>query len=318
MLYIIQKSVRFLLQTKHSIFFEGPEQRNMIKIILLLIVLFLQSFANGQTQDTPYKTEVMTLGVFHFEYPNLDAVRIEEKDKISVLDEPYQSEIAAIIKAIKEFNPTVIAIEFLPQRQQMIDSLYSLYESYSWELGKNEVYQLGFRLGRKLNISKIYCVDDPGKHYDNITEIFGDSLRLAKFEHYYFNSPDSAYELPRPKGKVKSIIDALLIGNDPVQIKERLATYLLHPFKYEEHPGDFTGVDFESGRWYNRNLRIFRNIQRIPRTVGDKILFIVGSEHLNLLNLFFDVSREFELISPLKYLNKARELLHSNFGKEDL
>jgi hypothetical protein len=285
----------------------------MIWTLSLIFILHFHSVVNGQEQNTPYKTEVMTLGVFHFDYPNLDAVRTEEKDKISVLDEPYQSEIKAIIEAIKAFNPTIIAIEFLPQRQQLIDSLYSLYRSNSWELGKNEVYQLGFRLGRELNISKIYCVDDQGRHYDNLTEIFRDSLRLAKFEHYYFNSPDSAYELQMERGKVKSIIDALLDGNDPVQIKERLATYLLHPFKYEEKPGDFTGVDFESGRWYNRNLRIFRNVQRIPRTVDDKILFIVGSEHLNLLNLFFDVSREFEIVSPLPYLNKAKEIMDPDF-----
>jgi hypothetical protein len=290
----------------------------MIKILLLITLLYIHSNVKGQEQDAAPKTEVMTLGVFHFAYPNLDAVKTDEKDQISVLDESYQSEIIAITKAIKEFNPTIIAIEILPQRQPGIDSLYSLYRSYNWELGKNEVYQLGFRLGRKLNISKIYCVDDPGRHYDNLTEIFGDSIRLSSFEQYYFSSPDSAYELPKPKGKVKSIIDALLNGNDPIQIKERLATYLLHPFKYEEKPGDFTGVDFESGRWYNRNLRIFRNIQRIPRTADDKILFIVGSEHLNLLNLFFDVSREFELVSPLPYLNKARDLLNSNFGEGDI
>jgi hypothetical protein len=82
--------------------------------------------------------------------------------------------------------------------------------------------------------------------------------------------------------------------------------YLLHPFKYEENPGDFTGVDFETGRWYNRNLRVFRNIQRIPHNSEDRILLIIGREHLNLLNLFFDTSREFELVSPLPYLEKAR------------
>lgn len=285
----------------------------MRKILLLIVILFVHIPVNGQNTGESFRTEVMTLGVFHFAYPNLDVVKTAEKDQISVLDEPYQSEIKAIVKALEEFNPTIIAIEYLPEHQPMVDSLFLLYKSDEWVLGKNEAYQLGFRIGRKLNISKIYCVDDPGRHYDNLTEIFGDSIRLSKFEHYYFNSPDSAYELPRPKGKIKSIIDALLNGNDPVQIKEGLATYLLHPFKYEEKPGDFTGVDFESGRWYNRNLRIFRNIQRIPRAPNDKILFIVGSEHLNLLNLFFDVSREFEIVSPLPYLNKAKEIIDHNF-----
>lgn len=293
-------------------------ENNMIKILLLISLLSFHNSVNGQEKDSLPRTKVLTLGVFHFDYPNLDAIRIEKKDQISVLDEPYQHEILAIAKSLLEFQPTIIAVELLPQKQTFIDSLFSLYKAGNWLLNKNEVYQLGFRIGKEMNTHKIYCVDDPGRHYDSISEIFGDSIRLSKLEHYYFNSPDSAYELDKPSGKIKSIIDALIIGNDPVKIKERLATYLLNPFKYEEETGDFTGVDFESGRWYNRNLRIFRNIQRIPRTAEDKILFIVGSEHLNLLNLFFDVSREFELISPLPYLIRAGELMNSNLEQEDI
>ncbi len=121
------------------------------------------------------------------------------------------------------------------------------------------------------------------------------------------NSKDTAYGLPSSDGKISNITDALYEGNKPENIKERLATYLLHPFKYEEHPGDFTGVDFETGRWYNRNLRIFRNIQRIHYSTEDRILLIIGNEHLNLLNHFFDVSREFELVSPLPYLEKVKQ-----------
>ena len=82
--------------------------------------------------------------------------------------------------------------------------------------------------------------------------------------------------------------------------------YLLNPFKYEEKPGDFTGADFETGRWFNRNLRIFRNIQRIPHNSEDRILLIIGSDHLNLLNLFFDISKEFEFVSPLPCLENAK------------
>jgi len=47
-------------------------------------------------------------------------------------------------------------------------------------------------------------------------------------------------------------------------------------------------------------------MQRIPRGPDDRILLIVGAGHLNLLNPFFDASWEFELVSPLPYLEKAR------------
>jgi len=244
----------------------------------------------------------MTLGVFHFAYPNLDAVIVSEEDQISVLDEPYQSEIISIARAIEKFDPTIICVERVPERQQYTDSLFSLYLEGSLEPGKNEIYQLGFRIARNLNLPGVYCVDDQGRHYDNINELFGDSARLARFGDYYRNSPDSIYRVPNPSGKVSSILDELIHMNNPEYISDRLSLYLLTQFKYEEEPGDFTGVDFETGRWYNRNLRIFRNIQRIPQSPDDRILLIIGAEHLNLLNLFFDVSKEYELVSPLPYL----------------
>lgn len=275
-------------------------------IIFIILCLFFIKSLSGQSDIKPPQIKIMTMGVFHFDYPNLDAVQIEEKDKISVLDEPYQSEIKAISKAIEEFKPSIIAVEITPDKQHKIDSLYSLYKAGEWELKENEVYQLGFRIGKQLNIDKIYCVDDRGRHYENLEAIFKDSVRLSDFTYYYRNSPDSIYEQSIPRRKVASIIDALVEGNNPRVIRERLSSYLLHPFKYEEQPGDFTGVDFESGRWYNRNLRIFRNVQRIHRRADDRVLLIIGAEHLNLLNLFFDVSREFEFVSPLPYLENAK------------
>lgn len=269
-------------------------------------VLFILNSTAGASGNTPPQTQVMTLGVFHFNYPNLDVVKTHDKDQISVLDEPWQSEIRSISNAIAEFKPTAIAVEFTPDQQSLIDSLYRQYKEGNFELRKNEVFQLGFRIGKQLNVEKIYCIDNQGMHYDHIMAIFQDSIRMANFEQYYVNARDTIYDPVVVKEKVSSIIDELYEINKPENIKESLATYLSHPFKYEEQPGDFTGVDFETGRWYNRNLRMFRNIQRIPRTSEDRILLIVGSGHLNLLNLFIDTSHEFELVSPLPYLGKAR------------
>jgi len=273
-------------------------------LFFLMTIIINCSILFGQTNNLQPQTKIMTIGVFHFAYHNMDAVITEDKDKISVLEEPYQSEIIAISNAISDFNPTIIAIERTPDKQSQIDSLYTLYKNGKFTLGKDEIYQLGFRIGKNRNVPVIYCVNDWGRHYENLHEIFTDSIRSAKFTDYYLHSPDSLYPIPGASKKVSGIISELKTLNDPNHIKERLSVYLLNPFKYEEQPGDFTGVDFETGRWFNRNLRIFRNIQRIPHRVDDRILLIIGREHLNLLNHFFDVSKEFEFISPLPYFEK--------------
>lgn len=280
-------------------------------LILFLVNLLILGNLVGQNHPTPPQTKIMTLGVFHFEYPNRDAVKIKKEDQISVLEEPYQSEIIAISEALCTFKPTAIAIEVNPSKQAKIDSLYALYRNNQLELRENEIYQLGFRIANQLNIPSLHCIDDWGKYYQDVEAIFEDSTRLAQFEDYYYHSPDSIYIPHGQSRKVTGIIDELNRLNDPALIKERLAVYLLNPFKYEEQPGDFAGVDFETSRWFNRNLRIFRNIQRIPKQ-QERILLIIGRDHLNLLNLLIDVSKEFELVSPLPYLEKAEDKLHSS------
>jgi hypothetical protein len=273
-----------------------------------LCSLILSNVVSGQSSETSAKTKVMTLGVFHFAYHNLDVVKTDKKNQISVLEEPYQSEIINIAKAIEIYNPTIIAVEMLPEKQQALDSLLMLYKSDKLILGKDEIDQLGLRLGKDLKSTRIYCVNDFGRHYENITEIFGDSVRSARFEDYFYRSRDTVHRKTR-SGKITGIIDELYEINKPDVIKKDLAVYLSNPFKYEEDPGDFTGVDFETGRWFNRNLRIFRNIQRIPHTADDRILVIFGAGHLNLLNFFFDVSDDFEFVSPLPYLEMAKKAL---------
>ena len=268
------------------------------------VFLFLSAFAFAQPKVQTPKTKVVPLGVFHFNYPHLDAVKVAKEDQISVLSEPYQSQILHIAQAIAEFKPTIIAVESNPKRQAKMDSLYSEYVSGRFSLGKDEVFQLGFRLAKMHETNGVNCIDDMGKYYEHVGALFGDSVRLSKLEAYN----DSLMEAEGSQAaKVKNVIDELVRLNQPERIKERLGVYLSGLFCYEETEGDFWGVDFETSRWYSRNLRIFRNIQRIPRSANDRILLIIGCEHLNLLYPFFDASPEFELVPALPYLQNAKK-----------
>ncbi len=280
----------------------------MKRLIFLALCILWANPHFGQPAEPIHQVPVMTIGTFHFSYPNLDLVQTRPEDQISVLDEPFQSEIVAISRAILEFQPTIIAIELAPNRQARIDSLYQLYLADDFPLPTGEEYQLGFRIGRMAGVDKIWCIDDWGRPYDNIREIFRDEERGARLgDHMRQVMQDLGLSLTAPQ--VTGIIDELMLRNQPDRVRDCLAGYLYGTFTYEEEPGDFTGVDLESGRWFNRNLRIFRNVQRIPSGPDDRIMLIVGADHLNLLNIFFDISWEFELVSPLPYLEKAREML---------
>ncbi len=273
----------------------------------MVIMGLLAAAPLGAQTEVPPRTQVMTVGVFHFAYPNRDVKQTRPDDQINVLDAAYQEEIQSIADALAEFRPTVIAVEAEPKDQAKMDSLFAQYRAGRWEAGRSEIYQLGFRLARTLKLGGVRCVNDWGRAYPSIQALLKDPSRLARLEDYVVNSHEAGARGSRTEKRVRRIADTLIRLNNPRRIRKDLGVYLVKPFKYEEKPGDFTGVDFETGRWFSRNLRIFRNLQRLPHGPNDRILVIFGAGHLNLLNLFIEVSPEYELVSPLPYLRQARD-----------
>jgi len=272
------------------------------KIVSVLVISLLVLPIVGQD-----RIPVLTLGTFHFNFPNLDRVQVAESDQIDVLKPKYQEEIGGLVKMLAEFKPTIIVIERQPKVQHRVDSLYQLYLSDKYELKRGEDEQIGFRLAKMMGISKLYCVDEWGEHYTRIADLMDreDSEEYKGFERSFEAHADSAKVFETEDVfKEQGIVAELKVLNKKENIKKSLGNYLIGPFKYESRSYDYTGVDFESGRWFNRNLRIFRNIQRIPSSSSDRILVIFGAGHLNLLNYLFECSPEYLLVDTSQYLDK--------------
>lgn len=271
----------------------------VMKIIFLLFGLCIAGYLNAQ------EVKVMTLGTFHFDFPNLDVVKIEEGDQIDVLSPEYQEEINDITARIARFRPSIIAIEVSPKNQSKIDSLYREYRSGNHILGRNEYEQIGFRLAGQLGLDKLYCTNDWGELPEKINNVVygNDSIGKQDFMQYFYHNPDSALFYDRQHVyKSKGIRKDLIQSNSDEHLKKDLGNYLISVFKYESKDNPFFGVDFTTGWWFNRNLRIFRNIQRIPTRAGDRILVIYGTGHMNILNILFDASPEYELVHINNYL----------------
>lgn len=275
----------------------------MKRIFTLTVLLsFLFSVAQGQSD----KTDVLTLGTFHFAFHNRDLIKTEKKDQIDVLDKKYQLEIENIVNQVSKFKPTIIAIEKSPEFQPHIDSLYSSYLAGTYTLGREEYEQIGFRVGKKLGVKKIYCVNDWGRNYNTIDSLLSnDTVANKKFMNFFYQNPDTAkikLAFPPDIFVTQGIKAELRKRNDEQNLQKELGSYLMGIFKYENENEPFFGTDYVTGWWFNRNLRIFRNIQRIERKPNDKILVIYGAGHMNLLNVFFKASPEFRLVRTNDYL----------------
>ena len=274
-------------------------------MMIKLLSTFFLACCTISVLAQPSQTEVMTLGTFHFNFPNLDVTQISKNDQIDVLQPKFQKEIERIVDKISRFKPTIIVIEREPSRQRYTDSIFNSYLSGNYQLKRAEEEQIGFRLARQLGIKKLHCVDEWGNFTEKLNNIvYGkDSVEANKFEAYFGNHPDANKKFnPTPLFKTKGILASLRQYNDELNIKKSLGNYLIGLFKYESKENDFVGVDFETGRWFNRNLKIFRNIQRIQTQPSDRTLVLFGADHLNLLNYFFDCSPEYNRVKTNDFL----------------
>jgi hypothetical protein len=251
------------------------------------------------------RIEVLTLGSFHFAFYNLDLIKTSADDQIDILETKYQKEIEEIVERIAKFKPTIIVIERNPDEQIKYDSLYNKYLQGSYNLKRGEEEQIGFRIAKLMKLKSLYCVNAWGRDYEVLNSVLEgkDSLENKKFMNYFSKYADTLKQyFPKPIFKTKGIRAELIQKNESNNIKSDLGTYLLGIFKYETKDNKFFGPDFVTGWWFNRNLRIFRNIQKINTKPTDRVLVIFGAGHMNLLNLFFDSSPEYKLLRANDYL----------------
>ena len=270
--------------------------------LTIILILLIASSAIGQSKK---QIEVLTLGSFHFDFPNLDVIKTGTDDKIDVLDPKYQKEIDEIVRRIEKFKPTIIVIEREPSEQVKYDSLYNQYLIGKYRLRRSEEEQIGFRIAKLMKLKTLYCVDSWGRDYEVLNKVLEakDSLGYKQFMTYFNKSADTLKQyFPKPIFKTKGIRAELIRQNENNKVKIDLGTYLIGIFKYETNENDMFGPDFVTGWWFNRNLRIFRNIQKINAKPTDRIFVIYGAGHMNLLNLFFDSSPEYKLNKVNDYL----------------
>lgn len=258
----------------------------------------------GNSLTTSGEIEVLTLGVFHFNFPNLDAKKYDKEEQIDVLSPEFQKEIEAIANRLAEFKPNVVVIERPVSKQSQIDSLYHEYLAGNHQLERSETQQLGFRIASKCN-AVVFCADAWGNTFSEVKELIGnsESAEYKRFEETFSHNIDSTlYFNDRTIFQEQGILAELKKINSRESIRKHMGNYLIGHFKFEALPGDYLGADFESGRWIDRNIRIFRNIQRIPKSQNQRILVIFGAGHMSLLNYLFECSPEYKLLDVNDFL----------------
>jgi hypothetical protein len=237
-----------------------------------------------------------------------------------VLTAKRQAELNVVCTQIQRFKPDAILVEELPERQAHIDSLYALYRQGQLDLntlpnGRSETYQLGFVLGKRLGLDRIYCINAPGGTSQSILHE-GTNIKLyeeATTEHRAFGGPKmQAWE----DGKL-TMGGLLGFVNSPVLLQQLHTLVYRTPARVTDgtlKPDPMVDASFISPHYvgaefisviYNRDLKIYSNIVTTQlATRKARLLTIIGARHIGSLQGIFRTDPAYQVVEASKYLKQ--------------
>jgi hypothetical protein len=179
---------------------------------------------------------------------------------------------------------------------------YHEYRKGERPLGRNEFYQIDFRVMDRAKLDTLYAVDA----LPMVMDLYNcpDSLRYTPwldslYQGWDFGGEDkiserySAWYTATDKAKKhNTLLDIFLAMNDDHALDRGYGANLNGYFKLPGH----SGADVHAIHWYSRNLRIFRNIQDITTGPEDRILVVFGAGHMGILKHLFACSPEYKLV----------------------
>lgn len=242
-------------------------------------------------------SKALLLGTFHFAYPNLDGHKTDSSKFIDVLSPQRQKEIQELADVIKAFKPTRIYIESSSQRYH--DSLYAEYLNGRYTPGRNEVYQLAYRVAKQMGLPKVYTVDagsfasENYKKYPLIDSMWSKSEPVDSMrDKYWDNMYRKFYDTGDSVEITLTMLENFLLMAEPATLYRMHGHYLAGGFNTKNNDGP----DILSMWWYSRNLRIFNNILKTRPTKEDRIVALFGNGHMPILKHCFQSSPEFEVV----------------------
>ena len=274
--------------------FETAAALKCLLATALVFAICSASYAQKPKKTGVQKPTVLVLATYHMDNPGLDLMNVQSDD---VLTEKRQKEIRELVSLLKRFKPTKIAVE-APFGSVKVDEQYNRYLRGKYQLTRNEIDQIGYRMAKELNLLMIYGVDAEGKFdigrvfafagANNQQDIVGRGMAIGKRQITEENKLI----------QTATITQIYKVINDQRRINEAHQAYLMMSRigKDKEYPGASLLAD-----WYERNLKIFSNIQRISELNNDRILVIIGGNHVKQLQQFIEDSGEYNLERTGRY-----------------
>lgn len=260
-------------------------------------------FENGFWSFTATRKELQPISVLNFGTFHMGYTPDENKTKYYGKTEDLRKEVHAIARMLARFRPTVILVEVSPEYNQALMDEYSSYLENPSKIfpAPQEIDLLAYELGRLSGTERIYGIDH-SMDYDYYIE----SKISNHLDPLYYNHCKSN----RIKYFSKKVhnIDSLDVYSKLVSLNsDDYLNYLIYINADKlTHVGTekgYEGAD-EAAKFYQRNLRMYSNLNRIELDENDRVFILMGATHTAYFRDFIKKDPKYELVNTLEYLKK--------------
>ena len=212
--------------------------------------------------------EILLVGTVHLGYtPDLNQLSEEDKSKFS------ETHFEQLTNDLALFNAEQIFVEYPFTLQEQLHSAYTSNE-VSNEFKQNEIYQIAFRLAKKMGHDSVYAVD--------WNEKIPGIINLGELA----NGPS--------KEEFQQIMSraATMMENEKIWIQQGDIIHLFKSLSTKENNvlnhqlyvdlmslSDERAFDWVVNYWYYRNLKIVQNIKKSLKPNTKRAIVLCGAAH---------------------------------------
>jgi hypothetical protein len=269
------------------------------KRTLLSLLGFLTLSPCGADAQDSAGPEILVLGTVHLANPGRDLHNAEVDD---VLSAKRQRELGELLRVLRRFGPTKIALEADVNSSRLADR-YRAYRNGEYTLTRNEIDQIGLRLAAEMGHESVYSVDEDGDFpYYRVQNYAKAHGREEEFDSLQART---GVRVARESEflRTHSLLEALELINADSSVARAVSEYYETYMPFGQ-PYEYAGADLIA-RWFERNVRIYHNIRALATSPDARVLVIFGAGHLGWLRRMITEDGSVRLRSLAEFIDNG-------------
>jgi hypothetical protein len=242
------------------------------------------------------KTPILNFGIFHFGYtPDVNSIKFDAHN------EDNRKQAQALAEKLAAFKPTIILVEQEPKHNEKLQNNYNSYlknPEKKYE-NPNEIEWIAFEVGRLSGTTKIYGIDHQMDYNYSIGYQINNTI--DKKTHDYYDKNQLVFH-PEINVNLDSLnlFEKLKVMNHP-QYLDYSITFNADILTHAGTDGNFEGAN-EAAKLYQRNLRMYSEMNRIDIKSTDRVFILMGALHTAFFRDFINRSPKYKMVNTFEYL----------------